>query len=96
MRSKLEKVEEYEPGLFYYKRELPGILSIVDRVNLSEISCIIVDGHVKLAKDKSGLGEILFDRLDAKVPVIGVAKRSYHTNLKFVAEVRRDESQISL
>lgn len=36
--------------------------------------CIIVDGFVHLEDDKPGLGKHLYDALNGKVRVIGVAK----------------------
>lgn len=38
---------EYIPGEFY-KRELPGILKLLEQVNLDEFDTIIVDGYVHL------------------------------------------------
>ena len=62
---------EYIPGEFY-KRELPCILSLLKL--LEEVpEEIIVDGYVML-RDQPGLGQHLFEHLDEKIPVIGVAK----------------------
>lgn len=72
-------VSEYEPGCFY-KRELPCILQLLESVNLSEIEVIIVDGYVFLDETKKGLGYYLYEQLDRKIPVIGVAKTSFHNN----------------
>ena len=38
---------EYIPGEFY-KRELPGILKLLEQVNLDEFDTIIIDGYVHL------------------------------------------------
>ena len=38
---------EYIPGEFY-KRELPGILKLLEQVNLDEFDTIIIDGYVYL------------------------------------------------
>ena len=51
----VERVEEYIPGEFY-KRELPCLLKIVEKVNLSDLEAIIVDGHVYVENEKYGLG----------------------------------------
>jgi deoxyribonuclease V len=63
----------YQPGRFYL-RELPhvrGVLSLLEPIDL-----LVVDGYVWLGADK-GLGAHLFDALDGKVPVIGVAKTQF-------------------
>lgn len=65
-------VAEYEPGKFYL-RELPCITAIMEMVP-DAFSCIIVDGYVDLGPRRPGLGRHLFDALDEKIPVIGVAK----------------------
>ncbi len=73
-------VEDYIPGQFY-KRELPCIQLITDTVNLSEIDCLIVDGHVFVDNDKAyGLGGYTWEALGKQIPIIGVAKRAFHKN----------------
>lgn len=55
----IENVEEYIPGEFY-KRELPCILSLLDKIDLTNIEAIIVDGFVYLDDEKKyGLGRPL-------------------------------------
>lgn len=69
----VENVAEYTPGLFY-KRELPCIIKLLEEFDLKP-DCIIVDGLVYLdGVKKPGLGKYLFDHLNAKVIVVGVAK----------------------
>lgn len=85
-------VADYEPGQFY-KRELPCVLAITNQVNLSEIESILVDGHVQLGANKNGLGMHLFGALNQRVPIIGVAKRSYFDNEAFVKPVLRGKSE---
>ncbi len=77
--NKLE-VAPYEPGSFY-KRELPCILQAFQKVDLSLVETIIVDGHVYVNNDKKyGLGAYLWEALHEEIPIIGVAKRSFiHT-----------------
>ena len=85
-------VAEYIPGEFY-KRELPCILAILQDIDLSTVSCIVIDGFVILDDTgKHGLGGHLYERLDRKVPVIGVAKSSFHQNTQYVIPVYRGES----
>ncbi|WP_207420305.1 hypothetical protein [Desertivirga brevis] len=51
--------QEYIPGEFY-KRELPGILSLLDKINFELIQAIIIDGFVILNDEgKPGLGGYL-------------------------------------
>ncbi len=67
-------VSGYVPGQFY-KRELPCILALLDR--LDEVPDeMIVDGYVMLG-DRPGLGCHLFDVFHGSIPVIGVAKSPY-------------------
>lgn len=66
----------YEPGEFY-RRELPCILQLIVENDL-EPDCIVVDGFVYLdGNNRPGLGRHLFDALEGKVAVIGVAKRAF-------------------
>ena len=46
-----------------------------------------------MMQGKLGLGGYLYDALDQQVPVIGVAKSSFHQNFKNVIEVIRGESK---
>ncbi len=70
--------EPYTPGEFY-KRELPCILSLLSKIPmLDEVNTIVVDGFVYLDdRGKHGLGGHLYEALQKKVPVIGVAKRNF-------------------
>lgn len=74
--SLFEGVADYEPGNFF-KRELPCILRLLSEHNLTP-DCIIVDGFVFLdGYSKAGLGKHLFDALNGKTVVIGVAKKRF-------------------
>lgn len=89
----IEEIAAYEPGSFY-KREMPCILSLLQQINLNDISLIIVDSFVLLDDDgKMGLGAHLFEALDSKIPIIGVAKTGFHNNKKNVRELLRGESK---
>lgn len=91
----IHDVAEYEPGAFY-KRELPCLLAVLADFDLSAVTAIIVDGYVFLDDTgKWGLGAWLFDALNQRVPVIGVAKTRFQslTDPSLVAEVLRGESQ---
>lgn len=82
-----ENVEEYQPGEFY-RRELPCILSLLQKMNLNQndIECIIVDGYVFLDdNNRLGLGGHLYKALGEKIPIVGVAK----TNFASIVENKR-------
>jgi len=85
-------VQPYEPGAFY-KRELPCILEVLQQVNLSLVDTIIVDGYVWLdAEGRKGLGAHLYEALQERVAVIGVAKTRFFVG-ENVVEIKRGESQ---
>ena len=70
----------YIPGSFYL-RELPHllrVLKVVERKDHVQPSLVIIDGYVTLGPGHPGLGEHLFRALGAKIPVVGVAKTSFH------------------
>lgn len=74
--SSVEKVSDYVPGQFY-RRELPCILQLIEEHNLMP-EYILVDGYVYLdGHSVPGLGRHLFDALQGKVKVIGVAKKPF-------------------
>lgn len=75
----IEGVSKYEPGSFY-KRELPCILSLLKQINLEKIDTIVIDGYTTLEENKLGLGGHLYEKLDRKIPIIGVAKSQYQSN----------------
>jgi deoxyribonuclease V len=86
-------IQEYISGEFY-KRELPCILEFLNDYDIREIELIIIDGFVFLNDDdKKGLGAYLFEILDKKIPIIGVAKSSFHNNKKNVINVVRGQSK---
>ncbi|RIK80864.1 endonuclease V [candidate division KSB1 bacterium] len=69
-------VAEYEPGQFY-KRELPCVLALLQQLEqLPEF--IVIDGHVYLdGNQKPGFGKHLYDALEGKSIIIGVAKSRF-------------------
>ena len=73
----IDNVEEYIPGEFY-KRELPCIISLLNKIDLTHIEAIVVDGFVYLDDEKKyGLGGRLYEQLNHKIPIIGVAKTNF-------------------
>jgi deoxyribonuclease V len=87
----ISEVEGYVSGEFY-KRELPCLLAVI--AQLDELpDCIVIDGYVTLGENrKPGLGMHLYNALEHKVPVIGVAKNSYSGRNPEVSEVFRGDS----
>ena len=88
---KCDDIADYESGRFY-KRELPCVLALINHYELKP-DHIIVDGYVYLdGYSKPGLGKHLFDALDRKVGVTGVAKNPF-TGINRSYEVLRGESK---
>lgn len=88
--TETDQVEEYQPGEFY-KREMPIILLLLEKLpQLPKI--IVIDGYVYLdLHQKAGLGYHLYNALDKRVAVIGVAKSRYK-DIPTEAEVFRSDS----
>lgn len=88
----IEGVKEYEPGQFY-KRELPCILSLLQKIDTKHLEAIVVDGYVVLDDSgKPGLGGHLYEKLEAQFPVIGVAKSNFAKLQRNKVEVCRGQS----
>jgi deoxyribonuclease V len=92
IEATVDGVAEYVPGEFY-KRELPCVMAVIDQVRKYKIDCIVLDSHVQLGEGKKGLGEYVYEAVDQRYPIIGVAKSSFQGNEEFVREVRRGESE---
>ena len=89
----IDEVAPYVPGEFY-KRELPCILKVLEQVDLNVVEAIIVDGHVFVHDDqKYGLGAYLWEALDKKIPIIGIAKKSFINTKKVATPVLRGSSE---
>lgn len=87
---------EYESGAFY-KRELPCILSLLHQIDLKEDDIIIIDGYVTLDDEgKIGLGGHLYEALDQKFPVVGIAKNGFNSPDSRRRAVYRGESNTPL
>ena len=86
----VQEIAEYESGQFY-KRELPCILALFKQVK-EPITMIVVDGYVTLGEDQhKGLGQYLYEALDGKIPVIGVAKNGFKGTPSY-CEILRGQS----
>ncbi len=89
----IDEFADYIPGQFY-KRELPCILEVLKLTDLDKLEAIIIDGYVILDdQGKGGLGAYLYEALNEKIPIIGIAKRSFINNQKHVRQVLRGESK---
>lgn len=92
----INEVAEYQSGQFY-KRELPCILQLLKKIDTSNLEAIIVDGHVYVNNDKTlGLGGHLYHGLNKKIPIIGVAKKSFVNTDKVSFPIYRGESKVPL
>lgn len=87
--EKITPVNKYISGEFY-KRELPCLLEVYAKVR-EEISLAIVDGFVLLERGKNGLGGYLYEALNQKTPVIGVAK-TFHQGCENYRKIYRGKS----
>jgi deoxyribonuclease V len=67
-------IQPYNPGKFFV-RELPCLLAVLEKLPAMEI--VLIDGYVRLEKDRPGLGAHLYTSLESRIPVIGVAKTRY-------------------
>lgn len=84
----VDGVADYVPGSFY-ERELPCLLAVLEPVR-AVLSAVVVDGHVWLGPSRPGLGHHLYEALDRRVPVVGVAKSRFHGG--FATEVLRGDT----
>jgi len=74
----IAEFEPYEPGAFY-RRELPCLLRVLADVRVP-LTTIVVDGFVWLGTAQPGLGAHLFEALERRTAVVGVAKTAYAGN----------------
>ena len=88
--TNLDNIEDYISGQFY-KRELPCILKLLNEIQYT-LKCIVIDGYVFLDENKKGLGAYLYEALDKKIPVIGVAKTAFK-NISSDTYLYRGESK---
>jgi len=71
-------VAPYQPGQFY-RRELPCLLAVL-APRLGEVGTVVVDGYFWLRDEHSpGLGAHLYEALERRVAVIGVAKNCFQS-----------------
>jgi len=83
----------YVSGQFY-KRELPCILHVLELCRQEVIEAIIIDGYVVLDNEgKLGLGGYLYQTLEERIPIIGVAKRAFIKNTDQLIKLERGKSR---
>lgn len=83
----VDKVEPYKSG-FFYKRELPILLKMINQIGREKFDVIVVDGYVNLTETHHGLGYYLYKSLKESIPVIGVAKNKFKTENQSVELLR--------
>ena len=85
------EVARYRPGHFF-ERELPCLVTVLAQAR-EPFDVVVVDGYVVLDQAGApGLGGYLFEHLEGRVPIVGVAKRSC-AGSDFAARVLRGSSQ---
>lgn len=86
----IRDVQPYEPGQFF-RRELPCLLAVLR--TLPPIETVIIDGYVWLdVASRPGLGAHLYEALDRRCAVVGVAKTKFQ-GADHACEILRGESQ---
>ena len=93
LTESISEIQDYESGSFY-KRELPCLISILNKIDLNpQKDILVIDGFVVLDDDgKLGLGGYLFKHLNSEIPIVGVAKNNFATIHQLKREVLRGES----
>ena len=87
----ISPVAPYVPGEFY-RRELPCLLKVLAKAAVDP-DAILIDGYVWLGEEKKpGLGAHLYDALERRAAVIGVAKSRF-ADMGSVREVHRGGSR---
>ncbi len=78
--ARVAPLETYIPGQFF-RRELPCLLAVLQKVT-TPLNAVVIDGYVTLnalpdGRVHPGLGMHLYETLQKKVSVIGVAKTAF-------------------
>lgn len=90
--ARIPRVAPYESGKFF-QRELPCILAVLARLDEAPAT-VIVDGYVWLGQGgRPGLGAYLYEALEQRIPVVGVAKRLFLPARPVAIAVRRGSSR---
>ncbi|QQQ02160.1 endonuclease V [Lysobacter enzymogenes] len=76
LTADIDAVADYQPGAFY-RRELPCLAALLAKLDAPP-DCIVVDGHAWLdGAGRPGLGAHLWESLQRRVAVVGVAKTRF-------------------
>ncbi|MCL4204612.1 MAG: endonuclease V [Pirellulaceae bacterium] len=89
----IRDVEPYEPSRFY-RRELPCILAVLQTLPTLP-QTVVIDGYVWLGEQRRGLGAHLYEALDKRAAIVGVAKTRF-AGAEPVALVTRGQSRTPL
>lgn len=90
--EQIDDIAPYEPGQFY-KRELPCLMRVLKQVS-EPIDVIVIDGYVWLDENmRPGLGGHLYEALEQRVPIVGVAKTNFATAESIAEKVYRGDSE---
>lgn len=92
VRATLDRVADYEPGSFY-KRELPALLAVHSQLP-TRPETVIIDGYVWLGDGgEPGLGAHLFEALERRAAIVGVAKTRFHQDRCSIPVLRGDSAR---
>ena len=92
----IQPVADYVPGQFY-RRELPCLLRVLEQFDLDRVDLLLVDGYVDLDEaGRPGLGSYLYEALPRPIPIIGVAKKHFHSVGQAALPLYRGNSQKAL
>jgi deoxyribonuclease V len=90
-RALIANVAPYVPGSFF-ERELPCLLEVLSLIP-NRLDAVVIDGYVTLG-DRPGLGMRLWQAIDQKSAVVGVAKTRFRSAP--AVEITRGGSRIPL
>jgi deoxyribonuclease V len=89
---RIDDVADYVPGQFF-RRELPCVLAVLELVE-QPLELIVIDGYVILDADGThGMGGFLYEALDRRFPIVGVAKHRFRSNTAAIEVCRGDSKR---
>ena len=89
LRLKIKDYGDYESGQFY-KRELPCVKAILEKVNPKVLDFIVVDGYADFGTDRVSFGQAVYETYG--IPTIGIAKKACQYCVLSDTEVFRGSS----
>lgn len=93
LRLKVKDYGNYQSGQFY-KRELPCIEAILEKVNSKVLDFIIIDGYADFGTERVSLGQAVYKMYG--IPIIGIAKKACKYCVLADTEVLRGNSHSPL